>query len=159
LGSEDPGGGAFCGLALGVTTSSFCTIRPSLTNPGQLVPDISGNLPARAVTASWSAGLTLSPPVTVLPGLRLHADISHQGNIFDRQINGLYFGARTLLGARLSFPIGACSIELWSTNLGDARYVSFAAGRPPAFYTGLPRPTDLIMGERRRVGVTLRFFD
>ncbi len=140
-----------------MTTSSFCTIRPSLINPAQLVSDISGNVPARAVTSSWSAGLTLSPPLAALPGLRLHAGISHQGNIFDRQIGGLYFGARTLLGARVSVPVGSGSIELWGTNLGDARYAGFAAGRPPVFYTGIPRPTDLILGEGRRIGVTVRF--
>ena len=156
-GSEDSGGSPFCGLALGVTTSSFCTIRPSLINPGQLVPDIAGNTPARAARSSWTAGVTVSPQLTALPGLRLHADISHQGNVFDRQINGLYYGARTLLGARLSVPLGPCSVELWGTNLGNARYVGFAAGRPPAFYLGIPRPTDLILGERRRIGLTVRF--
>ena len=153
-GSEDPGGNPFCGLALGVTTSSFCTIRPSRIDPGQLVADISGNVPARAVRTSWTAGVTVSP---MLHGLRFHAEVSRQGNVFDRQINGLYYGARTLLGARVSIPLGPCSMELWGTNLGDARYASFAAGRPPVFYTGIPRPTDLVLGERRRIGLTLRF--
>jgi iron complex outermembrane recepter protein len=155
-GSEDPGGSAFCGLALGVTTSSFCTISPSLINPGQAVPDISGNRLARAVETSWTAGLTVSPSMRGLHGLRIRADLSHQSNVFDGQINGLYFGARTLLGARVSFPLGRGSIDLWGTNLGDARYVRFAAPRAPAFYTGIPRPTDLILGEGRRMGVSLR---
>lgn len=65
-GSEDPGGSAFCGLAPGVTTSSFCTIRRSLINPGQSVPDVSGNRLARAVETSWTAGLTVSPPLRIL---------------------------------------------------------------------------------------------
>ncbi|MEO6718528.1 MAG: TonB-dependent receptor [Novosphingobium sp.] len=156
-GSEDPGSDAFCGLALGVTTSSFCTIRPSLINPGQLVADISGNIPARAVATSWSAGATVTPPLTMLGGLVLRADISHRGNEFDRQIDGLTFGARTLLNARLTLPLGRWSAELWGTNLTDARYIRFAVGRQPAFYVGQPRPTDLILGDGRRIGVTLRY--
>ena len=155
-GSEDPGSSAFCGLSLGVTTSSFCRIRPSLINPGQLVPDVSGNRLARAVETSWTAGVTLSPPLRALRGLRIRADISHQGNVFDSQINGLYFGARTLLAARLSFPLGPCLVDLWGTNLGNSQYVRFAAPRAPAFYAGVPRPTDLILGEGRRIGLTLR---
>lgn len=156
-GSEDPGSSTFCGLAPGVTTSSFCTIRPSLINPGQLVPDISGNVPARAVRTSWFAGVTLVPPMAPLRGLALHADVSHRGNEFDRQIDGLYFGARTLLDARLALPIGRWSIELWGTNLTDSRYIRMAVGRQPAFYLSQPRPTDLILGERRRIGLTLRW--
>ena len=155
-GSEDPGSSAFCGLSLGVTTSSFCRIRPSLINPGQLVPDVWGNRLARAVETSWTAGVTLSPPLRALRGLRIRADISHQGNVFDNQINGLYFGARTLLAARLSFPLGPCLVDLWGTNLGNSQYVRFAAPRAPAFYAGVPRPTDLILGEGRRIGLTLR---
>jgi len=153
-GSEDPGSSAFCGLAVGVTTSSFCTIRPSLINPGQLVPDISGNRVLRAVATSWTAGLTLVPG---LPGLRLQASVSHQGNVYERTINGLYFGARTLLDARLSYDFGPGSVELWGTNLGNARYIRVVAGRPPAFYLGIPRPIDAILGEGRRIGLTLRF--
>ena len=156
-GSEDPGSSSYCGLAPGVTFSSFCTIRASLINPGQLVPDISGKRPNRAVKTTWTAGVTVSPPVPALPGLRLHASISHQGNVFADPINGLYSGARTLLGARMSFTFGTCSIELWGTNLGDARYVSFTSPRGPAFYNGIPRPTDLFLGEGRRMGLTLRF--
>ena len=156
-GSEDPGSGTFCGLAIGVTTSSFCTIRPSLINPGQLVPDISGNRPGRAVKTTWTAGLTVSPPLRALRGLRLHAEVSHQGNTFSDHIDGMYWGARTLIGARVSFPVGPCSVELWGTNLGDARYVRFAAPRAPAFYIGIPRPYDLILGEGRRIGLTLLF--
>ena len=60
-----------------------CTIRPSLIIPDQFVPDISGNRPARAVKTSWTVGLTISPLLPSLPGLRLHADISHQGNSYN----------------------------------------------------------------------------
>jgi iron complex outermembrane receptor protein len=156
-GSEDPGSNAYCGLAPGVTSSSFCVIRPSLINPGQLVPDISGNIPARVAETSWAASASLAPSWRALRGIRLRLDLSHQGNVFDRQIDGLYYGERTLLNARLSIPVGSCSLELWGTNLGDDRYVRFAVGRQPAFYLGIPRPTDLILGDGRRIGVTLRY--
>ncbi|MEO6152834.1 MAG: TonB-dependent receptor [Croceibacterium sp.] len=158
-GSEDPGSNAFCGLALGVSTSSICTIRPSLINPGQLVADISGNIPARAVTTSWSFEAAVTPPLPALHGLLIQADVSHRGNEFDRQIDGLFFGARTLLNARLALPLGRWSAELWGSNLIDDRYIGIAAGRQPAFYLGIPRPTDLILGERRRIGITMQYRD
>ena len=92
-----------------------------------------------------------------LPGLRLHAEVSHQGNVFDRQINGLYYGARTLIGARVSLPLGPFMIVLWGTNLGNDRFARIAVGRGPGFYRDMPRPTDLILADGRRVGLTLRF--
>jgi iron complex outermembrane receptor protein len=156
-GSEDPGSNAFCGLAPGVSTSSFCAVRPSAINPGQLVADISGKVPARAARTSWSAGATLTSPWHRLGELRLRVDLSHQGPVFDRQIDGLYYGARTLLDARLSVVLGPIALQVWGTNLTDDRYARFAVGRQPAFYLGVPRPTDLILAERRRVGMTLRY--
>lgn len=156
-GSEDPGSGIVCGLALGVTTSSFCTIRPSAILPGQLVPDISGNRPARAAKTSWTTGLTISPHLSALPGLRIHSDISHQGDVFDRQIGGFYYGARTLVGARASLPIGPCTLELWGTNLTNEHYVRIVVGRGPVFYPEMPRPIDLTLGDGRRIGLSLRY--
>jgi outer membrane receptor protein involved in Fe transport len=89
--------------------------------------------------------------------LRLRIEATHQGNVFERQIDGLYYGVRTLIGARLSVPVGRAEIEFWGTNLGDERYARVAAPRQPTFYTGLPRPVDLILADRRRIGVTVRF--
>lgn len=155
--SEDPGSNAFCGLAPGSTTSSLCTVRPSRISPGQLVADISGNVPARAVETSWAAGITFTPPLATLSDTRLRMDVSHQGNVFDRQIDGLAYGARTLLNARLSIPLGAAWLDLWGTNLTGVHYLRVAVGRQPAFYAGIPRPTDLILGDGRRVGLTLRY--
>ena len=66
------------------------------------------------------------------------------------------FGQRTLLDAGLSLPMGRCAIELWGTNLTDERYFRSGAGRQPQFYSGQPRPLDLILGEGRRLGLTLR---
>ncbi|MBW8786044.1 MAG: TonB-dependent receptor, partial [Novosphingobium sp.] len=156
-GSEDPGFAGSCGLSVVNSVSSFCTIRPSTISPGQLVPDISGNLVSRVARTSWSAALTLAPPLAHFRSMRLHVDVTHQGNEYDQNIDGLYFGARTLLGARLSIPLGHFVAELWGTNLTDARYVRDAATRQPGFYATVPRPTDLILADRRRVGLTLRF--
>jgi len=156
-GSEDPGSNAYCGLTTGITASSFCTIRPSSINPGQLVADISGNLPARVAKTSWVAGVTIAPPTNFVVDIKLHLDLSHEGNKFDRQIDGLYYGAHTLLGTRISVPFAFGELELWGTNLCNTRYVRVAVGRPPAFYLGIPRPTDLILGEGRRIGLTIRY--
>lgn len=156
-GSEGPGDGALCGLTPGFATSSFCTLRPSSIAPGQLVPDISGNLVARVPQTTWYAAVQLSPHWAVLPSLRLHVEASHQSDVFDRQVNGLSYGARTLLGARLSFAVAGMSAELWGTNLASEHYARVAASRQPVFYAGIPRPTDLILGEGRRIGLTLRY--
>jgi iron complex outermembrane receptor protein len=155
-GSEDPGGSAACGLSAGNTSSTFCTIVPSTIDPDQLVPDISGNRVARTAKTSWHAGVTLSPHFRLLD-LRLQADINHQDNVFDRQINGLYYGERTLLNARAILALGRFAIELWGTNLTDKRYARVAAPRQPVLYLGQPRPTDLILADGRRVGITLQF--
>lgn len=156
-GSEDPGSTVFCGVAPGNPTSTFCAIRPSLINLGQLVPDISGNLLLRAAKLTWSASMTLAPQARAFRGATLRIGANYQDNVFDRSVNGASYGKRTLLDARLTLPLGRFGIELWGTNLTDARYFRAAAGRQPQFYTGQPRPLDLILGEGRRLGVTLRF--
>ena len=156
-GSEDPGSTVYCGVAPGNPTSNFCTIRPSLINPGQLVPDISGKLLLRAAKLTWSGALTISPQAQALSGATLRVGVNYQDNVFDRSVNGASYGKRTLLDARLALPLGRFAIELWGTNLTDARYFRAAAGRQPQFYTGQPRPLDLILGEGRRLGVTLHF--
>ncbi|HXD02830.1 MAG TPA: TonB-dependent receptor [Novosphingobium sp.] len=156
-GSEDPGSSGFCGLTTTNASSSFCTIRPSTINPSQLVPDVSGNVLARAATSQWAIAAVVAPQTGALRGLRLRIEATHQGNVFERQIDGLYYGVRTLIGARLSVPVGRAEIEFWGTNLGDERYARVAAPRQPTFYTGLPRPVDLILADRRRIGVTVRF--
>jgi len=156
-GSEDPGDGSICGLSAGNRVSSFCTIRPSAINSGDLVPDIAGKLVARAAKTSWSAAVTVAPRLTALRGLRLRADVTYQGNVYDRQVGGLYYGARKVVGARLSLPLGPLEAELWGTNLTDVRYARVAAPRQPVFYNNIPRPTDLILGDGRRMGLTLRY--
>jgi iron complex outermembrane recepter protein len=156
-GSEGPGDSGVCGLSPANSSSSFCRIIPSAINPGQLVPDISGNRVFRAVRDSWFAGVTLSPPLTALPGLRMRADVSYQGDVFERQVGGIFYGARTLLGARLTVPLGRFAIELWGTNLTDERYLRVATPRLPVYYFSIPRPTDFILGEGRRMGLTVYY--
>lgn len=156
-GSEDPGSGVYCGLSPGSLSSNFCTIRSSALIPGALVPDISGKRVLRAARLSWSGEAVIAPKAAAFHGSSLAVSLSHQGNVFDRAINGLAYGERTLLDARIHVPFGNWSLDLWGTNLTDETYVRSAAGRPPFFYPNQPRPTDLILGERRRVGLTLRF--
>ncbi len=96
-GSEDPGSNAFCGLSQSSIASSFCTIRPSWVNPRQLVPDVSGNRLARAAKTSLAMGFTLIPAFEYLHGATLRLGVSYQGNVFERQVNGLYYGERLLL--------------------------------------------------------------
>lgn len=156
-GSEDPGSTVVCGIAPGVPVSTLCTIRPSTINPGQLVPDISGNLLLRAAQVTWAGALTLSPPGKALRGISLRIGASYQDNVFDRAVNGALYGQRTLLDARLSLPLNRFTLDLWGTNLTDARYYRAAAGRPPQFYSGQPRPLDLILGDGRRFGLSLTY--
>lgn len=158
-GSEDPGSSSFCGLGPKVTISSFCAIRPSQINPGQLVPDISGKIVPRAPEINWSGAVTLMPQANAFHGLRLRLGLTYQGNVYERAVNGLSYGERTLLDARLILPLGRFALELWGTNLTGDRYVRVAVGRQPQFYTGIPRPTDLILGDRRRIGLTVSFTD
>ena len=155
--SEDPGSNSFCGLAPNVSTSSFCTIRPSLINPGQLTADVSGKSVTRAPDLSFALAAMLAPRPPALHGLRLRAGLTYQGPVFERAVNGLSYGERTLLDVRLTLPLGRFTLALWGTNLTNARYAAVAAGRQPQFYTGIPRPSDLILGEGRRVGLTLSF--
>jgi len=156
-GSEDPGSSIFCGLGIGVTTSSFCHIVPSRINPGQLVPDISGNVLFRAPQTSWSGGMTLMPQAAFFHDVRFRLGATYQGDVFERQVNGLAYGKRTLIDARLSLPLGRAVLEAWGTNLTGDRYARVAVGRMPPFYIGIPRPVDLILGEGRRIGLTLRY--
>ena len=50
--------------------------------------------------------------------------------------------------AYLSLPMGSWAIDLWGTNLTDEHYFRASAGRQPQFYSGQPRPLDLILTGR-----------
>ena len=80
-GSEDPGSTVLCGVAPGNPTSTFCTIRPSLINPGQLVPDISGNLLLRAAKLTWSGSMTIAPQAKAFHGASLRVGANYQDNV------------------------------------------------------------------------------
>jgi iron complex outermembrane receptor protein len=157
-GSEDPGSNGYCGLVGGATASTLCRVRQSEINPRQLVPDISGNVPAR--TVQWSWALDVAPQGSVFRRMRLHLGLSYQSNVNDRQIGGLYYGEHMLLDGKVTFPLGPVALELWGTNLTNTRYIRVAAGSSgPQFFINQPRPTDLLLSEGRRIGVTLRYPD
>jgi outer membrane receptor protein involved in Fe transport len=97
------------------------------------------------------------PDAPAVGSWRLHADLNGQDRVYDRSIDGAWFGARTLLDARLGWFHGPWSVELWGRNLTNSQYVRTLAGRGASFYRSSPRPLDLIAGEGRRVGVTVRY--
>ena len=160
-GSDDPGSSAFCGLSDGVTSSTFCVVGPSRSGgaaAGTLVPWVDGNAPNRTPQHTWQLAMDWRLPFAPANGRwQLHADLNGQDRVYDRAIDGAWFGARTLLDARLGRSHGAWSVELWGRNLTNAQYVRTLASRGAIFYRSSPRPLDLIAGEGRRFGVTVRY--
>jgi iron complex outermembrane receptor protein len=160
-GSDDPGSSGFCGLKGTNRTSSFCTVGPPRSGqapPGTFVPYVDGNMPQRAPRVQWAVGLRTDPPPLAGDWRPTGAvDLSYQDDVFDRAINGARFGARTLLSARLGLGNGPWTVELWGTNLTDERYLRAVSTRGAAFYPVAPRPLDLVFGDGRRVGLTLRY--
>ncbi len=162
-GSDDPGSSQFCGLRGGNTTSSFCTVGPPRSGdapPGTLVPYVDGNMPQRTPQTQWQLGLR-GDSLAVVGGWHAEGgvDLSYQGDVYDRAINGALFGERTLLSARAALVRGPWAVELWGTNLTDERYIRAVSTRGAAYYPVAPRPLDLVYGEGRRVGLTLRYGD
>jgi outer membrane receptor protein involved in Fe transport len=84
-------------------------------------------------------------------------DVSYQGDVYDRAINGASYGERTLVSGRVTFERKQWSVQLWGTNLTDELYVRAVSTRGPAFYPVSPRPLDLVYGEGRRVGVSVSY--
>lgn len=160
-GSDDPGSSQFCGLKGGNRTSSFCVIGPPRAGrapPGTLVPYVDGNLPQRAPQTQWQVGVRGDSPVFAAGWRATGAvDLSHQGDVYDRAINGARFGERTLLSARAALVRGPWTLELWGTNLTDEGYIRAVSTRGAAYYPVAPRPLDLVYGEGRRIGVTVRY--
>ncbi len=162
-GSDDLSSSQFCGLRGNNTTSSFCTLGPprSGTAPaGTLVPYIDGNMPQRTPHTQWQLGLRGDSPAfagewRAEGGL----DLSYQGDVYDRAINGARYGERTLLSARAALVHGPWTVEVWGTNLTDENYIRAVSTRGPAFYPVAPRPLDLVYGEGRRIGLTVRYGD
>jgi iron complex outermembrane receptor protein len=160
-GSEDAGSRGFCGLSGASTASSFCTIGPSRTTgdaPGLLVPYVDGNVPNRAPRHTLNVALRLAP--TWRPGgwrPTLSVDAGWQDDVYERSIDGAWYGARSLVDARLAFARGAWVIDAWGRNLTDAQYVRAVAARGANFFPTSPRPLDLIHSEGRRYGLGLQY--
>jgi iron complex outermembrane receptor protein len=160
-GSDDPGSSRFCGLSATNQSSSFCTVGPPRTGsapPGTYVPYVDGNVPQRAPQTQWQLGLR-SITSQLASGWQIEGavDVSYQSDVYDRAIDGARFGERTLLSARAAMVRDNWTVELWGTNLTDERYVRATSSRGAAFYPVTPRPLDLIYGQGRRVGLTLRY--
>lgn len=157
-GSDDAGSRVFCGLAARPPGSDFCAFGPPrMDNNGStpLVPYIDDRLAARAPQHSAWAALRSNP--VGIAGWRVWGQLSlaYQGNVFERPINGVDYGERTLLGAGMTLARGGWRIEAWGTNLTNERYIRTASSRGGAFYPSMPRPIDFLYGEGRRVGVTV----
>lgn len=160
-GSDDPGSSQFCGLRGNNTTSSFCTVGPPRSGAapaGTLVPYIDGNMPQRAPHTQWQLGLR-GDSLAFAGGWRAEGglDLSYQGDVYDRAINGARYGERTLLSARAALVRGPWTVEVWGTNLTDEEYIRAVSTRGAAYYPVSPRPLDLVYGEGRRIGLTLRY--
>lgn len=160
-GSDDPSAGEICGLSASSSASTFCTIGPPRSpspNSPDLVPWLDGNEPAGAPRTSWHGALILTPPRLVKAWqIMLRADVSHQDDMYDRGVNGFRFGDRTLMDVRLQGRNGPWTVELWARNLTDEHYVRSVWSRQAQFFPTQPRPLDLIQGDGRRVGITLRY--
>jgi outer membrane receptor protein involved in Fe transport len=77
--------------------------------------------------------------------------------VYERQIDGASFGARTLVDARIGVTRDDWSAELWGTNLTDKSYVRASFARFPVFYPTQPRPIDNLYADGRRLGFTVRW--
>jgi hypothetical protein len=159
-GSEDYGGGRFCGVTAGITTSNFCVLGPArVLTPGSglIVPYVDGNALQRAPQQQWTAALTYEPPHS---SASLHwfvrTSAEHQGRVFVRPIDGAYDGEHTLLDARVGIARGSWSAELWGSSLADVNYIRAVASRPRFYFPTMVQPQDLIYGDGRRFGLDLR---
>lgn len=158
-GSDDAGSRAFCGLTSPNLSSDFCAYGPPRTGAAgtlPLVPYLDGNQTARAPRTSWNATL-LMEPMRLAGNWQLSAQtsVAFQDDVFERPINGLRYGERTLLSARATLSHERWRIQVWGDNLTDARYVRAASSRGGAYYPSVPRPSDLLYAEGRRYGITL----
>jgi len=159
-GSEDVAGIGFCGITPANPASTFCTIGPARNGAwsGLIVPYIDGNEVQRAPRQQWSAALEFDSGL-LGNGMRWYArtQAEYQADVYVLPIEGARNGRRTLLGARVGAGFRGWSLELWGRNLTDAKYVRAVIGRGPVFYPTSPRPFELITGDRRTVGLALRY--
>lgn len=158
-GSDDPGSRAFCGLTATPPSSTFCAFGPSRTDGRAstlLVPYLDDNLAARAPQTMFHIGLQARPRTLIGDWMwGAEATLGYQDDVYERPINGVLYGSRTLLGARGILQHGKWNLELWGTNLTNDRHVRAAGSRGGAFYPSFPRPMDLLHNEGRRMGLTV----
>jgi iron complex outermembrane recepter protein len=160
-GSDDPGASAFCGLSGASVTSNFCTLgaprRAGAAGPS-LVPWLDGNVVSRTPQLSWAALFTAYLRTPNDPGQwSVQIGATGQGAMFERGIEALRFGERTLVSATLRLAREPWTAEFWCTNLTDERYIRSSFSRQPQFFPTQPRPIDMIYGDRRRFGLSLRW--
>ena len=160
-GSDDPGSRAFCGLTVSPFTSSFCQYGPpraASSSSIALVTYLDGRAPGRTAQTSWNFHLNGQPRLAIGDWrASWSANLSHQGNVYERTIDGAYYGARTLLGAQLQLRRGDWLLAVWGANLTNTQYVRAAASRGNVYFPTTPRPLDLLYGDGRRIGVTATF--
>jgi iron complex outermembrane receptor protein len=158
-GSDDPGSRRFCGISASSGASSFCNIGPSREGSvTALVPYIDGNLPARTPQRMWHAAIQYEfQPQRDSYQFKLRIDANGQDDVFDRAIDGAYFGSRRLLNARLSYDFGKWSVMLWGRNLNNAQYIRALASRGQIYFPTTPRPLDMIYADGRRVGLSFTY--
>jgi iron complex outermembrane receptor protein len=158
-GSDDAGSRVFCGLTVQPPGSSFCPFGPPRSDSNgsvRLVPYLDDNLAARTPRRSLNIGLQFRPRLAVLGWqASVEGDFAWQDDVFERPIDGAYYGSRGLLSARGILEKGDWRVEIWGTNLLNDSFVRAAASRGGAFYPSLPRPLDLLLGEGRRIGLSL----
>lgn len=162
-GTDYPGVADFCGLSPTSSGSNICTIgaprQPAPEGVGR-VPWVDGNALARVPPTQWHAALVLdSRPNARGWKIGLRADVSHQDDMYENQIESLRFGRRTLVDAQLMASRGPWTVELWAHNLTDERYIRSAFEVDPGLYPTMPIPIDFIYGDGRRCGLTLRYAD
>lgn len=159
-GSDSPGDSSSCGLTARNAVSSFCVVGPARGTGFSATPVVpyidDGPLP-RIATRPWHVGVELNPQL-VLSGWQFHlrADVDHRNKMYDRPIKGMQFGERTLLDVSIGARRRGWSVDLWSKNVTDEKYIRTTAPGFPQYFSSTPRPVYLFYGERRRIGLTLR---
>jgi iron complex outermembrane receptor protein len=156
-GSDDPGSRRFCGLSNSNSVSTLCTVGPARGSGTGIVPYLDGNALPRTPSRTWHAGIEYTPSLGLPGRLSLRADVTGQDDVFERAINGAYFGARVIVDARIVYARESWSLAFWARNLGDDRYVRALSSRGQVYFPATPRPLDLLYGDPRRFGVTLTF--
>lgn len=145
----DLGATNFCG-----TDNSLCRF---VTVNNVRRPVVGGNQLPRSSKEQASVNATYGAPLGSDWSFYLRGDANYQSKQFSRSIGLQYAPDRTLVNARVGFQRGEnLEIALWSRNLLDEEYAVAAIAQPPLFL-GAPFLTQIIQGEPRSYGLTLRY--